>query len=478
MDYLELIKEGKVNEVLTEFEKKRPQFKTTKENASAQYNIEDHEIFSDTTRPDKTITKDTGRKKQDGVTPVTQTTTIKVARIGLPMQDEIVNGRIGFMLTNPVEIDPTFSSENNKAEEEVLALVDSIQNDNKMDYRNKEVARRLMSEMECAEIWYLVEDEEKVATSKFSLKVRIISPALGDELYPYFDAYGDMKAFGRKYKVKEDTAEIEHFDIYLPDQTYLFANRGEWKLEVIEGTPNPAPNIMGKIPVVYYQQPAPEWYKVQSMIERLETSISNHADTNDYFGSPILAVVGEILGYAQKGETGKILQLSKESKANYLSLASKPESVQMENDNLERFIHKMSQTINFTPDFIKGLGNISGIALKLLFFDAHIAVSNKEEIFGIGLQRRLNIIKAFIGKVLDKAKAKATTTLQLKPVITPYLPANINEEIDNLVNAVNGGIMSTETAIEQNPLVEDTETEKTRINEGINAELAGTRGTT
>ena len=76
--------------------------------------------------------------------------------------------------------------------------------------------------------------------------------------------------------------------------------------------------------------------------------------------------------------------------------------------------------------------------------------------------------------MIDTSLAKEAATITLKPVIVPYLPQNVTELIDNLSVAKTAGIISTETAVEQNPLVPDSESEMTRIetdNQNNNAGL-------
>ena len=53
------------------------------------------------------------------------------------------------------------------------------------------------------------------------------------------------------------------------------------------------------------------------MIDRLEKVLSNHSDMNDYFGEPILAIFGQLIQAINKGESGKILQLSENAKASF-----------------------------------------------------------------------------------------------------------------------------------------------------------------
>ncbi len=456
MDYMEILKGGDVKAIIKLFEDGKPAADRTYDEVSSQYKVSKHDVFSETIRPKKIIKKDSGETDANG-NPSLITQAVEVARIGVPLQKLIVERRVGFMLSEPVEVEAV-AGDDSTAEKELIEHIVYIQNDNKMDYKNKEVARRMMSECEVAELWYFVENKDPKIKGKFTLKMKILSPALGDSLYPLFDNTGDMIAFARGYKIKEEKKEIEHFDVYTAEAEYKYVKRDSWALDP-EATPNPVVNAVGKIMAVYYSQPTPEWDDVQTMIARLETNLSNHADTNDYFGSPILTVMGEMLGYAQKGETGKVMQLEQGAQANYLALASEPQSIKMENDKLESLIYSMSQTPNISFEEMRSLGNFSGIALRLMFLDAHMAVKTKEELFGIGLQRRLNIIKAAIGMVIDTSKRKIADTLQVKPVMTPYIPMNDTELVENLSLSVGNGIMSRETAIEQNPYVVDPEIE-------------------
>ena len=498
---LDIIKTMNFKEVSQLFLDKKPSFDLATDKQSSntirtsvgyqaqainEYNVEAHDIFDTTVRPDKTIKKDSLETDANGV-PILIASTVPVARIGIPMQKLIVKRRVGFMLSDPVKTEATYASESD-AEKKLEALVERIQNDNKMDYRNKEIARRMMSELEVAELWYFVENKEPddVLKGKYTLRMKILSPDLGDKLYPLFDDSGDMVAFARGYKLRDGKVEIEHFDVYTSEFEYKYINKDNtWTLDTevqsmtSEGLKavNPIPSAVKKIMVIYHTQPRPEWADVQTMISRFEEVTSNHADMNDYFGSPILTVAGEILGFAQKGEQGKVLQLANEAKANYLALNSPPESIKMELDNLEKLIYALSQTPNISFEQLMSIGGqLSGIALKLMFLDAHMAVKDKEEIFGIGLQRRLNLLKASIGAVIDASLSSVVRTLQLKPKITPYLPQNVTEMIENITVAKTGGIISTETAVGQNPLVADAETEMERLANDKTEELASQEG--
>lgn len=466
VSYLEIINSLKFDEIYQLFFENRPVFEFTETKDSLnQYHVKDHNVMinDELHRPDKSIDKaEIGvdgqpRKDVDGNV-MTRKATAKVNRVPLSFQNIIVERRIGFLLGNKIKYDCTFNSKDKK-EKLLIDYVYKIQDSAKTDYANKELARRMMSELECAELWYLVEDVAGtwgyiaqaigISKPKFQLKMKVLSPALKDELYPLKDVFGDMIAFGRKYKLKEDGCEIEHFDIYTAEFTFKYANRGGWALDILAAGGGKVINLTKKIPVVYHSQPKPEWSDVQGMIDRIEKVLSNHGDMNDYFGEPILAIFGQLIQAINKGESGKILQLSENAKASFLALDSPPESIKMEVENLEKFIYALSQTPNISFSELKSIGTLSGIALKMMFMDAHLAVIAKEELFGIGIQRRVNLIKSIIGNVLDVSLNNASQTVSIKPVFTPFMPVNMKEEVDTIGSAVGSGILSKKTATEK-----------------------------
>jgi hypothetical protein len=102
-------------------------------------------------------------------------------------------------------------------------------------------------------------------------------------------------------------------------------------------------------------------------------------------------------------------------------------------------IYTITQTPDISFDTVKGIGSVSGIALKLLFMDAHLKVQDKCEIFNEYLQRRINIVKAFL-KVANKGDAEwgqAADRLIIEPVITPYIIEDEQSKV-NILTAANG----------------------------------------
>lgn len=414
-----------------------------------QYNSKQHDIFNPDSRRDKPVNDENGNLLK----------TIKVARIGLPEQKKIV------LISSSFLGSPSLSS-NPKAgiEQDMFDILTTISDDNKLDYKFKQISKTTMSERECAELWYTQPAESdywdgtSLQGAKTKVRMRVLSPSLGDTLLPCWDAYGDMVAFGRYYETAETNAGsldlknvVKHLDVYTNDFFYYMIKDKDLNTWV-PAVPN-VPNLIKKIPVVYYSQPTTEWHEVQELIDRLEKKISNHADTNDYFDSPIVKAKGEVEGFSDKEDSGKVLKMSTDADVSYLTYDNLPASMKLETDNLISFIGKYTHTPDYSFDNVKGIGRVSGIALKLLFMDAHLKAADKEELFGLGVQRRINYLKAVVA-VMD-SKFKPALRLVVRPKFTYFLPSDTDAEVITLVAAYGAGIISLQSAVKLNPLVED-----------------------
>jgi len=437
--------------LLPDFEKLRSKIQASKTNATLisdylkQYRPADHEIMDKGKRPDKTVTTDEAGTKL-----------VTVARLSLPLQKKIVGLAAAFLCGNPIQLAATPVDQLQK---DLLAVVQKTWELNKLDYESKGLAKLMMSETEVAEVWYTEAADPFYWSNtpnegkRFRLRMKILANSLGDGLYPVFNNSGDMIAFGRSYVLTVEGKQEEHFDVYTEAATHkAIKATGGW--QVVNET-----NTIGKIPVMYYAQPKPEWDDVQTLVDRFEKTLSNHSDTNDYFCSPMVKTTGEIKGFAAKGESGKVLQLEAGATAEYMSWDQSPKSLELEFKNLRSLIYDMTDTPDISIETMKGLGTFSGIALKMLFLAPHLKAADKEETFGKTIQRRINFIKAAMAKInigLEKA-----TSLSITPKFEYFLPKNEGEMVDMLVSATGGGkaIMSTETAVKRNPLVDNADQE-------------------
>lgn len=415
-----------------------------------QYDIAEHAVMDKTKRPDKI--------KDDGGV-------VEVTRIAVPLQKLIVSRAAAFLCGNPVELQ--YTAEEGSVEANLAQMLQKVWDDNKLDYEAKKLAKHMMSECRCAELWYVepaVDGLYWAGTpfegSSFRLRMKVLAPSLGDTLIPTYNAAGDMVAFSRAYQLTQNGKKVECFDVYTELQTLKgIKGEGGW-------TATPELNIVGKIPVIYYSQDKPEWADVQSIADRLEKLLSNHGESNNYFAFPKLAVYGEILGALNRDDYGGVLQFENGAKADVLAPPQASESLKLEYQNLRSLLFDMTDTPDISLEQMKGLGTYSGIALKMLFLGAHLKAADKEENFGKSIQRRINYLIAALKKINVKHE-KAVLTV--KPRFEYFLPKNDAEKVQLISEAYTSKIISQKTAVSHNPLVSDAVQEMEELDKEANS---------
>lgn len=456
--------------------------------AIKQYDASKHDIFDKTVRPDKLVSKPTGRKDELG-NDILQTISEPVNRIGIPLQKLIVKRRVAFMNVGKLQV--MAKTKLTDVEQRLLDVIKKIREDNKMAYRESEVAKRLMSELEVAKLWYSepVEDGkdywgELMNDKKFRMRCKILSPELGDSLFPVFDNLGNLIMFGRGYKSRPNFSDalesdsknniepVEHFDVYTNKDISRFTKRSNQPWELSEKIIH----SYGKIPVIYYSQKETPWNDVQPMIERLETVISNFGDTNDYNGSPILVAKGEIKNFSSKGERGKTLEISENADVKYVTWEQAPEAIKLEIDTLVDMIYTCTQTPNISMKEMAGLGALSGVAFDRVFIDAHLAAQSMiDEIYGECTQRDLNFLKA--AAVSIDNSLRPAIGMDIWADIPPYRINDIKEDVDMLVTATGGKpLISQKTAVGMTGLIDDLDEEWGQIekeNDTLGKEVDG-----
>lgn len=462
----------------------KEKFKISQDEAIKMFDVKKHDIFDPKKRKDKDIIVDTGIKDFFTGENVTRTKTEPVTRIGMPYEKIIAKRRAGFMLGNRLNFKTNIRDKNKEKDmQTVFDMQQAIWKDCKLDYVNKEMAITLFSEMEVAEIWYYIERPgfwnwlKKVSglgNIQYTIRHRVLKYSNGDIMYPHKNEYGDMDAFGWKYKKEIDNKEVEFFTLFTDNYTYTYINQNGWA----EYSKNPNAQL-GKIQAIYWRIEEPIYNDIESMRESQEQSFSDIVDENRYTGSPITKVWGNIEGFVEKGERGKMLQFTgkkEENDAEYLTNNNAPASIEMELDRKDSKIYEFTQTPNISFEQMKSIGATTGIALKLLFLDAHMAAELDWGVFGEGVQRRCNLQKAMIGRVLAPKLRQAAEDLDITPIMTPYMPVDTESTITTLMRA-NGEkpIISQRRSVELNPLIEDADMEMELIKQDEEKTIQNTR---
>lgn len=462
----EIFKLTTSNDVISELKNHRYIELPDTASAEKSLNPKEHIINNEVYRPNKKVVTDSdndadsAQKVIDTNGESTNFRYEKVSRVALALQKLIIGRAVSFLFGNPVAYNAT---PENPKQETIIKAVNKILHDVKSRSLNRKIARSVFGYKECAELWYPVEkpNNKYGFKSKYRLRCTLISPKNGDTLYPYFDEFGDMVAFSRSFsRVNSNKNRFDYFETYTDTEHWLWLN-GANGYDVVEGYPKKI--SIGKIPVIFGYQSQRETEDVDSLIDRLELLLSNFADTNDYHASPKIFTTGQINGWSKKGDSGAVIEGEEGATMQYVSWQNAPESVKLEIETLLRMIYTITQTPDISFDSVKGLGAISGIALKLLFLDAHLKVQDKLEVFDDYLQRRVNVIKAYISQ-MDTSLANDCDVLDIEPEVTPYMPTSEIDEI-NMWLAANGNkpLVSQKASVKGANLTQDPDEDYQQI---------------
>ena len=408
--------------------------------AMKEYDPKQHEIMA---RPDKILKNSKGERKG----------TLKRWKLPINYPQYINEISVVFIYGRPVKW--TNQSEGtDKAFETFQDLVKRTRFDSKV----RQCKRLAGAETQSAMLFRVFRNNE----NQPDCQIRVLAKSKGDEIYTRWDMYENLVSFAWGYHVKDSSTETSyHFDIFTPEVIYR-CKRVMTGWEVVEEA-----NPIGKIPVILFQQDK-EWRGVEPLIEREEYIGSRTADTNDYFADPYFIVNADIIkNMPEKGDENKTLitkGMDDASKAaHYLTWDSAPESKQKEIEWLQKHILTKTFTPNIDFENMKGLSNVSGKALKQMMLLADIKASKHKEIHDELLDRTANIFIAIIGNVLNIALKGECNNLVVAHEFQEPFGEDIKETIENIAKAKDAEMLSTEGAIELNPLVKDKAQELKRI---------------
>lgn len=369
-------------------------------------------------------------------------------RIPLSFQQLICDKRVSFCLANPVV--RTYSgidkSANGEPDEDAAMFeyaLERILRDNKIVSHDREVARNIFTYTEVAEYWYTSDlpDEKRSKRYGFDsnkrVKVALYKRTDGYKFFPIKNAEGDLICFSMQYKVKEGGKAVTYFRVFTDEEIATYKRTGAWDWEQVGES---IVNTIRKIPFVFGWQRHPEYRNVSRLISRLEKLLSNHGEVNDYHSAPklLLTDAENISGVGEKGESGIVLQAKGKADAKYITWDNATESVKLEIENLLTMIYTLTQTPNINFDNIKGLGAVSGVSIKLLFTDTHLAVKDKEGLLNDFYQRRHSIIGAYIA-VLEPDLEDTADQIEVNTELVPFMVTDDRERAD-IAQIENGGL--------------------------------------
>jgi SPP1 family phage portal protein len=393
--------------------------------------------------------------------------TIKAVRIPINFAKKIVTTAAAFEVGKPVTLIP--SEDNNLSK-----LVKQIWRTLRLDALIQQLVISKKSETQSAIQFYVVDVEQTSLLNKILSKLGLKNQAKEIKakhlinskgiMTPVFDEQDSMILFMWEFKTTDiDGKAVNNVQVWDKVNRYDYSDASGSMIAT-----DTKPHGFDRIPIVYVAQDEPEWFDVKEMIDRIETTLSKLGGSNDYTAYPLLKVFGEITALPEKEDNGKVLQfpIKKDDEGNivkgdaeFLESQGAAESMALELEKLEAFIYSISDTPNLSFDNVKGIGQLSGVAMKLMFMGAIIKASINEGYNRTMIERMINIIISGITNTTNTALSTESNALYYEVQFNSILPDDLKEAVEIARSAVEAGIMSKKTAIEYLGMNEDTDEE-------------------
>jgi hypothetical protein len=370
---------------------------------------------------------------------------IQVSRIGFPFQYLVTNRMSGLLFGIPVKRHYELDSKND-IQNSIKNAIERIFSSIRIDTENFERSDLYNKSCEFATIWSTKLENHGVYGFESPVKFRIrhVSPALGDKLYPLFDENDDLIAFSVLYERILGGAVIQFFDCYTDAEHLRWTKSGDnW------GDPVKTPHTLGKIPVIYLSRPKPIWGSISPNVYEVEWLLSREGNYSRKNSKPLLVVkANEGINYGDEKpgttEFRTIIQVPEGGDLEYKIWASAIDSNKFLKDSIKEINDEVLQIPNFSFENMKSKP-LSGEAFKQMLIDPHIKVKLESGPWLKFFDREINIVKAFLS-ILKPEWKQEISQIVIRPEITPYSvreDKNLAEILDVLVRTK---ILSREAA--------------------------------
>lgn len=324
----------------------------------------------------------------------------------------------------------------------------------RFDANMRKFKRLAGCETEAAKLYHIFRND---GTGEIQVKTVILARESGYRLRPLFDQYGNMRAFAYGYQLNESGKATQHWDIQTPD--FLFFARKSaigWEVDTYQ-------NPTGKINIVYARQPK-AWDGAEQRLSREEMLDSKVADTNNYFADPIATATADVIqGMLDPEKPGKLIQLTSErSKFEYVNPPQNSVTRQDEKNDLNDSILFDTFTPDFSFDKIKGMGTLSGDAIKNAMILGFIKRDNRKEIYEELVDRDKNIILSIL-KYMYPNMVAAFDSLIIEFEFSEPFAQDKQKNWQSISQLYQAGLISLESAVEMLALTDAPEDEIARI---------------
>lgn len=287
--------------------------------------------------------------------------------------------------------------------------------------------------------------------------VFVAARSTGYKIKYLFDQYKNLIAFAVGYTLKENGTNVQYWDIQTAKAIWncrrsLFG----WEVEEI-------PNPSEKINAILFIQPK-AWDGAEKRMRRDEMLDSKIGDTNNYFADPMAAATADVIAsLPDNDKPGRLIQMpSEKSQFRYIEPPQDSATRRDEKANLDETI--LFDT--FTPDFsfekMKGLGSLSGVAIRNAMILGYIKRANRLEIYEEMIMRYLHLTLKILTLIYPDKKT-LIEGLKIEFEFSDPFPEDKSAHWNGIVSLYAGGVVSLETAVTMLALTDAPETEIDRI---------------
>ena len=295
-------------------------------------------------------------------------------------------------------------------------------------------------------------DDGKMETDVF-----VVARSTGYKIRYLFDQYGKLLALAYGYTLEVGGKNEQHWDILTADINYE-CRKATFGWDVQE-----FPNPTGKINAILFLQPK-AWDGAEPRIKRDEMLDSKIGDTNNYFADPMAAATVDVIAsLPDVDKPGRLIQMPSEH--SHFSYIAPPQDSATRRDEKES-LNKTILFDTFTPDFsfenMKGLGTLSGVAVRNAMILGYIKRSNRMEIYEEMITRYMHMTL----KVLTQLHPDMLTKIEELKIGFEFadpFPDEKNKNWAGIVQLYQGGVCSLETAVMMLALTDAPEEEIERL---------------
>lgn len=285
----------------------------------------------------------------------------------------------------------------------------------------------------------------------------VLSALKGDKLRPSYNSItGELESFSRVFSdYDEDNNErVQWLEVW--DNKYL--TRYRLDKQGFKGKLNKVKETFGlenwslesrhehgfsTIPVVYHRREEGAcWSFVQDAIDKYELAVSYLCQNNMAYAFPIMVLKGDNVDI-QGDMYGQVKAITADASADisYLERSNNTGAFELQLNTLLKQIFLGSFTV--MPPEVKS-GDLPGVAIKLIYSPSldRAMIDAKEFDHVIDDVRKLFTFAYGI----ERERVTQYQSLNIISYIVPYVHQNSAELINNLVQSVNSGILSHQTA--------------------------------